>query len=159
RLLPSCLTRRSPQVAECATIPQVRPGCLENKTSWRRIWMQTGAPKKTGAGSSQHIASEKGEYCTGSRGNRNVVSLASCLSPPSLMYHVQGIEFEIVVLIEPSADEVIEPKARPPGKRQRIHHELGDGLVPHRVRLIVEDMDAAVADLDEIDVAGEGGLR
>ena len=35
-----------------------------------------------------------------------------------------------------------------------IDHELGDRLVPDRIRLVVEDMDAAIADLEKIDVAG-----
>ena len=75
------------------------------------------------------------------------------------MHHVQWIKLEVVALIEPGADKVIEPQARSPGERQGIHHELGDRLIVHRVRLVVEDMDAAVPDLHEIDVAGQGGLR
>src|SRR5919204_4296039 len=75
-----------------------------------------------------------------------------------LMHHMQGIELEVVALIEPGADKVIEPEAGAPRERQGIDHELGDGLVPDRVRLVVEDVDAAVPDLHKIDVAGQRGL-
>ena len=71
---------------------------------------------------------------------------------------MQGIKLEGVSLIKPGADKVIEPEAGPAGQRQGIDHELGNGLVPDRVRLVVEDMDPAIADLHEIDVAGQRGL-
>ena len=39
------------------------------------------------------------------------------LPSPPLMHHMQGVELEVVVFIEPSADKVIEPEAGPSGKR------------------------------------------
>jgi hypothetical protein len=57
------------------------------------------------------------------------------------MHHVQGIELEVVTLIEPGADKVIEPQACSSRECQGIDHELGNGLVSDRVRLVVEDMD------------------
>ena len=79
--------------------------------------------------------------------------------PPPFVHHMQGIKLEVMSLIKPGADKVIEPEAGPAGQRQGIDHKLGNGLVPDRVRFVVEDMDASVADLHEIDVAGQRGLR
>ena len=71
---------------------------------------------------------------------------------------MQRIKLKVVAFIEPGADEVIEPQSRSPGERQGIDHELGDGLVSYCVRLVVEDMDLAVPDLEKIDVARQRGL-
>ena len=73
------------------------------------------------------------------------------------MHHVQWIKLKVVTLIKPGTDKVIEPQSGSPGEGQRIDHELGDGLFSDGVRLVVEDMDPAITDLEEINVAGERG--
>src|SRR2546426_9740933 len=77
----------------------------------------------------------------------------------TLVHHVQGIELEVVTFVKPGADKVIEPKARSPGECQGVDHELRDGLFPHRVWFVVENMDPTVADLEKINVARQRGLR
>jgi hypothetical protein len=70
-----------------------------------------------------------------------------------LVHDVQGEKLEAAALIEPRADAVIEPETGAPRERQGIDHELGDRLVSDGIRLVDEDMDPAVPDLHEIDVA------
>ena len=70
---------------------------------------------------------------------------------PLLVHHVQGIELIIIVLIEPGADEIVEPKAGTARQRQGIDHELRDGSLGLGIRFIVDDMDGAVSDLKKID--------
>lgn len=72
------------------------------------------------------------------------------------MDHMQGEELIVVVFIEPGAGEVIQAQAGAPGERQRVNHKLGDGSLPHGLGLVVKDVDRAVADLQEVDVAGQG---
>ena len=72
-----------------------------------------------------------------------------------LVYHVQGIELEVVAVVEPGAGEVKEAQAGASGERQGIDHELGDGTLMDGARFIVEDVDTAVADLQNINVAGD----
>lgn len=71
------------------------------------------------------------------------------------MHHVERVELEVVVLIEPCTDEVIESQTGAPGERKRIDHQLRDGPLVVGARLVVEDMDRAVANLQDIDVARE----
>ena len=63
------------------------------------------------------------------------------------MHHVEGVELEVVVLVEPGADKVVETQAGAARHRQGVNHELGDGLLFVRARFVVEDVDAAVSDL------------
>ena len=73
------------------------------------------------------------------------------------MHHVQGIELEVVAVVEPGADKVEEAQAGATGERQGIDHELGDWPLVDGTRFVVEDVDTAVADLQNIDVAGDRG--
>ena len=68
---------------------------------------------------------------------------------------MQRIELEVVLFIEPAAFEELERRAGPAGEGERIDRELHVGvrLFPG-VRLVVEDVDVAVTDLQEVDVAG-----
>ena len=75
----------------------------------------------------------------------------------ALVHHVQGIELEVVAVVEPGAGEVKEAQAGASGERQGIDHELGDRPLVDGARFVVEDVDAAVADLQDIDVAGDRG--
>ena len=72
-----------------------------------------------------------------------------------LVHHVQGVELEVVTVIKPRAGEVKETQASASRERQRIDHELGNGPLVDGTRFVVEDVDAAVADLQDIDVAGD----
>ena len=67
---------------------------------------------------------------------------------------MERIERKVVTLIKPGTDKIVEPQTCSSGERQGIDHALGDGLVPDRIRLVVEDMDPAVPHLEEVDVAG-----
>ena len=66
-----------------------------------------------------------------------------------------GKELAVLLLVEPSAFDVKQPEAGEPRERERIDRELRDRLVGAGVRLVIEDVHGAVADLQEIDVAGE----
>jgi len=74
------------------------------------------------------------------------------------VYYVERVELGVVVLIEPGANAVIEPQTGAPRQGQGLDHELGDGLFLGRAGLIVEDVHFAVAALEHVDVAGEGGV-
>ena len=74
------------------------------------------------------------------------------------MYHVKRIKLEVVVLVEPGADKVIEPEACASRECQGIDHELSDGLFLVGARLVVEDVDRAVADLEHVDVPSQRGV-
>lgn len=49
-------------------------------------------------------------------------------------------------MIEVDTDQV--------GQRQRIDHQLFDGLFPARTQFVIENVDQAVADLHDLDIAG-----
>src|SRR5712691_12234410 len=68
---------------------------------------------------------------------------------------MERIELKVVTLIKPGTDKIVEPQTCSSGERQGIDHALGDGLVPDRIRLVVENMDPAVPHLEEVDVAGQ----
>ena len=70
------------------------------------------------------------------------------------MHHVQGVELKVVAVVEPGAGEVKEAQAGASGERQGIDHELGNRPLAVGARFVVEDVDAAVADLQDVDVAG-----
>ncbi len=70
------------------------------------------------------------------------------------MYHVERVELEIVPLIEPRADKVVEPQAGASRWRARVDHELRDGPLVIGARLLVEEMDGAVSHL-QVDVTGQ----
>ena len=65
-------------------------------------------------------------------------------------------EFAVLVLVEPGAFDVEEAKPGEPGEREGIDGELRERAVGAGVGLVVEDMHRAVADLQKIDMAGDG---
>ena len=64
-------------------------------------------------------------------------------------------ELAILLLVEPGALDVEESEAGEARERERVERELRDRLVGAGVRLVVENVHRAVADLEKIDVAGE----
>jgi hypothetical protein len=68
---------------------------------------------------------------------------------------VQGVELEVVAVVKPGTGEVEEAQAGAPRECQGIDHELGDRPLVDSAWFVVEDVDAAVADLQDIDVAGD----
>ena len=64
-------------------------------------------------------------------------------------------EFAVFILVELGAFDIEKPQARQPGERERVNHELRDRLVGAGVRLVIEDVHGAVADLQEVDVASD----
>jgi hypothetical protein len=63
-------------------------------------------------------------------------------------------EFEIVLLVEPSALEALERQIHPSRYRERIDSELHMSvLFFSRVGLVIEDLQIPVAELQEIDMA------
>jgi hypothetical protein len=64
-------------------------------------------------------------------------------------------ELAVVGLVEPRALKVEERDAGHVREGKRVDRELRERLVGARVRLVVEDVDRAVPDLQEIDVAGD----
>ena len=66
-------------------------------------------------------------------------------------------KFTIFVFIEPSAFYVEEMEPGQLQECQRVKCEPEDRLVGARIRLIIEDVDGAIADLQKINVAGDGG--
>jgi hypothetical protein len=73
---------------------------------------------------------------------------------------LERIELEVVLLIEPAAFEEFQRHAGPASEGERIDRELhmGVSLFPC-IRFVVKDVDVAVADLQEINVAGAGNLE
>ena len=71
------------------------------------------------------------------------------------MHHMQRIKFKVVVLVEPRADEVIETQAGASRQRQGVDHELGDRFLLIRAGLVVENVDFAVSDLQDVNVTGD----
>ena len=69
-------------------------------------------------------------------------------------------EFEVVVLVELAALEVLERQTCSAAQCQGVDGELyvRVSLLP-RLRLVVEDVEKAVADLQEVDVAGDAVAR
>ena len=64
-------------------------------------------------------------------------------------------EFEIVFLVEPSAFKHLERQVCPAGERERVDRQLHVRvLFFSRLRLVVQDMYVAVANLEEVDVPG-----
>ena len=54
---------------------------------------------------------------------------------------LQREKFEIVVLIEPRAFEVLEREVKPPAQRERIDRELDMRMrFLFRIRLVIEDV-------------------
>ena len=73
----------------------------------------------------------------------------------TLVYDVKRVKLEVVVLVELGADEVVEAEACAARERQRIDHELGDGFFLGSAGFVVEDVDAAVSELEYVNVPGQ----
>ena len=64
-------------------------------------------------------------------------------------------KFAVLALVEPRALEIEERDAGQVRERERIEGELGERLPGGRVGFVVEDVNCAVADLQEVDMAGD----
>src|SRR5208283_5971770 len=64
-------------------------------------------------------------------------------------------QFAVLALIEPRALEIEERDAGQVRERERIEGELGERLPGGRVGFVVENVDRAVPDLQEVDMAGD----
>lgn len=63
-------------------------------------------------------------------------------------------EFEVVCLVEPAALEEPDWQAGSPGEGQRIDRELNVSVfLFFRFRLVIENVDVAISNLQEVDVA------
>ncbi len=93
------------------------------------------------------------------RSQRRACGAASSKSRMALVDDVEGVELEVVVLIEPGADKVEEPEAGASLECQGVDHELGDRSLAHGIGFVVKDVDRAASELEEVDVTAEGSLR
>ena len=67
-----------------------------------------------------------------------------------------GREFVVAGFVEPRALDVRENEAGHEAREgERVNGELRDGFVGARIGLVIEDVDRAVADLQEVDVSGD----
>lgn len=58
-------------------------------------------------------------------------------------------------IVKPGALEVVQGNARQARERQGVEGKLLDGLDLFRARLVVENVDEPVADLHDVDMAGD----
>ena len=65
-------------------------------------------------------------------------------------------EFAVLLLVEPRAFDVEQTKPGEPGECQGIDGELRERAVGAGVWFVVEDMHRAIADLQKVDMAGDG---
>ena len=73
----------------------------------------------------------------------------------SLVYPLERKELEVILLVEPATLEELERQAGPSGQGERVDGELNVGVsFLFCFRLVVEDVDVTVADLQEIDMTG-----
>jgi len=72
-----------------------------------------------------------------------------------LFDHVQGIKFVIMLFVKPRAFEFKQPQSGQARHGQSVPCQLFNGLFFVGIWLVVQQMDLAVSDLDEIDVAGK----
>ena len=79
-------------------------------------------------------------------------ALGSCTS---FVNDTQRIEFVVVMLIEPRADKVEQPNTCAPRKGKGVCHQLRDWSFKSRLGLVVQYVDGVVANLQEVDMAGE----
>ena len=70
--------------------------------------------------------------------------------------HRSREEFAILVFVEPGALDIKETQPGEPGERESIDGELRERSVCAGVGLVVEDMHGPVANLQEVDMAGNG---
>jgi len=76
-------------------------------------------------------------------------------SRPSMCEKRARKELAVLLLVEPRALDIKEPQSHKARERERIERELRDRLVGARVRLVIKNMNGTIADLEEVDVAGE----
>lgn len=63
-------------------------------------------------------------------------------------------KFPVVPVVKPSADEIVERQSGSARERQGVDHELFDGLFFVRSGFVIEDVNFADPDLENVDVAG-----
>jgi hypothetical protein len=64
-----------------------------------------------------------------------------------------------LLLVEPGTFDIEQPKPREAGECECIQRQLRDRLVGARVWLVIKNMNGAIADLDEVYMAGEDAAR
>lgn len=84
---------------------------------------------------------------SGTRRHRPGCLFRNGLRTGAFVYDVQWIELIVIVLIEPAANEVEQSQAGSARQRQRIGHELRDGLLGFRAGLVINNVNCAVSDL------------
>ena len=60
-----------------------------------------------------------------------------------------------MVFVEPGAFEIEQAETGPARERKRVERELLDRPLTVRLWFVVEDMDEAIPDLEDVDVTGE----
>jgi hypothetical protein len=63
--------------------------------------------------------------------------------------NTQRVKLKVVMLVEPSADEIIKAKPGAPRASERVDHELSDRHLTVCARLVVENMHRTVPDLNK----------
>ncbi len=83
-------------------------------------------------------------------------SFSSRVSPS--VNTLERVELEVVLLIEPAALEELQRQSGSSGKSEGVDRQLHVRvLFLSCIRLVIQDVDIAVADLQEVDVAGDHG--
>ena len=73
----------------------------------------------------------------------------------SFVYPLERKELEVILLVEPTTFEEFERKGSSSCQGKRVDSKLHVGVsFLFRFRLVVEDVDVTVADLQEIDMTG-----
>lgn len=88
------------------------------------------------------------------RNNSRLIQGSFCFS--QFQNHLQGIEFIIIFVVKPGAFEIIKSKAGKAAERQSIDGELLNRPFFFSPWFVVQDVDLAVSDLDDVYVAGDG---
>src|SRR3989441_4524462 len=73
-----------------------------------------------------------------------------------LVHALQREKFEVILLIEPRALEILKRQIGPSSKRECIDGKLDVSvLLFPRVGLVIEDLQIPIADLQKVDMAGD----
>lgn len=70
------------------------------------------------------------------------------------VHDVERKEFAVSLLVEPSAFEFEDSNARGAAQSERVQGELLDRPIEPSIRLVIENVNCAVTNLQEVDVAG-----
>ena len=76
-------------------------------------------------------------------------------SRPSMCEKRARKELAVLLLVEPRALDIKKSQSRQARQSKRVERELRDRLVGAGVGLVIKNMNGTIADLEEVDVAGE----